>query len=264
MASSDASFQTIRRASVVDEVIESFKQALIQGKLRPGQRLPPENELAQQFGVGRSAIREAMKMLEALGVISINQGNGTYIAQRASSSFLNPLVFAVLLESGATSEILDLRVLIQAGYCQLAAQRATPEDWQRIYEVEREWESNVALPEQDIDRLTQMDLSFHYALLDATHNPLVIKIGRAIEDLFFASIRSTLSRTEWRPVAVSGHRSILAAMKAGQPEAIRVAVLNSLSTWGKVVNGQVDKRAAIDDAGTAGFVGVKEEVMTRG
>ena len=71
-------------------------------------------------------------MLEALGVVDIKRGDGTYIVDRPSPALLSPLVFAIMLEAGMGSELLELRVIIEVGYCQLAAEKATPEDWQKI------------------------------------------------------------------------------------------------------------------------------------
>jgi len=227
------SFQTIKRPSVVEEIIENFKQGLIHGELSPGQRLPSEAELMQQMGVGRTALREAMKMLEALGVVHIQQGDGTHITDKPSPTSLNPLVFAIMLEAGVNTELLELRSLIQAGYCQLAAQKATPEDWDRIEEAAEVWESYAHSPRRDIDRLTNLDLNFHFAIIDATHNCLVIKIGRAVEELFFASIHATLSKMEGLEQGIEGHRRIIRALHTGDPETVRQAVVDSLAYWGK-------------------------------
>jgi GntR family transcriptional regulator, transcriptional repressor for pyruvate dehydrogenase complex len=228
-------FPILRRPSVVEAIIEHFKAGLIRGELKPGQRLPSEAELGRQYGVGRSAVREAMKTLEALGVVEIQQGNGTYIVEYASSKLLNPLVFAIMLEAGMTGELLELRSLIQVGYCQLAAQNATEADWRHIERAAEAWDSYARNPGRDIEQLTHLDLDFHYSILDATHNPLVIKIGRCVEELFFASIRTTLSQIEGLEWGIEGHRRIMTALRTGDPETVRRAVVASLDYWGEEV-----------------------------
>ena len=228
-------FQAIGRPSIVEDIIESFKQALIRGDLHPGQRLPSEAELAQQFGVGRGAVREAMKMLGALGVVTTQQGDGTYIADKPSPSQLNPLVFAVLFETGPLTHLVELRTLIQVGYSQLAAQKATDEDWKRIEEAQKAYEAYATQSERDVERHTELDLAFHYAVLEATHNLLVIKIGRTVEELFYASIRGTLTRAEGWGTGIEGHRRKIQAMRSGDPESIRRVVTESLAYWAKEV-----------------------------
>jgi len=224
-------FQTIKRPNVVEDVIETFKQGIISGDLQPGQRLPSEVELVEQFGIGRGTLREAMKKLEALGVINIQRGDGTYIVDKPSPTLLNPLIFAIMLEAGQGIELLELRELIEVGYCQLAAQKATAEDWKRIEDAQRAFEEYVRSPQQDVDQLTLLDLGFHFALIEATHNPLVITIAQTVEELFFASIRTALSQLENLNLPIEGHQGIMRGLRTGNPETIRQSVVNSLAHW---------------------------------
>ncbi|MCB0029503.1 MAG: FadR family transcriptional regulator, partial [Anaerolineales bacterium] len=124
-----ATFEPLKRPNAVEDIINTFKEAILHGQLKPGQRLPSEAELCEQLGVGRGTIREAMKMLRALGVVKIQQGDGTYIADKPTASALNPLVFALLLETGSGTDLLELRALLEIGGYQLAAQKAAAEDW---------------------------------------------------------------------------------------------------------------------------------------
>ncbi len=224
-------FQQLHRPSVVDRIIETMKQAVIRGDLKPGQRLPSEAELVQQLGVGRSAVREAMKVLEALGVVNIIQGNGTFIADKPSPNMLSPLVFAILLESNLSIELFELRFAIQLGYCSLAAQNATEDDWANIEAAAIALEEYARQEEIDTEVLTQYDLNFHYAILDATHNPLIIKIGRTVEELFFTSIHNTLVAYGQPDTAIESHRGIMRAMRGGNLNEIRAAIEISLVHW---------------------------------
>lgn len=224
-------FQSMKRTGIVEDIIENIKQALIAGDLKPGQRLPSEAELVEQLEVGRGTVREAMKMLSAMGVIDIRQGDGTYIVEKPSTKLLNPLVFAILLEQGTNKELFELRPLIEIGYCLLAGENATEDDLVQIEEAAEAWESYVLSPESEIDRLIQLDLNLHYALLEATHNSLVITIGRTVEELFLNSIRKLLSDREVLEWGIEGHRRIIEALHSRDPEAIRQAVIFSLEYW---------------------------------
>ena len=135
-------FQSIHQPSVVEQIIETFKEYILRGELRPGQRLPSELELTQQLGVGRSAVREAMKVLEALGVVNIRQGDGTYIADKPSPKLLNPLMFAIMLEAGMAIEFYELRLSTQIGYCELAAQKANENDWVKLKQPQKSWKTS--------------------------------------------------------------------------------------------------------------------------
>lgn len=232
-------FKTIKRPSVVEEIIDSFKEKLISGELKPGDKLPSEAQLMEQLGIGRTALREAVKMLSALGVIDVRQGDGSYIMKGASSATMSPLVFAVLLESGMTRELLELRTLLETGYCQLAGEKATIEDMRLIEESANNFEEKVKMDGRDVDDLTKADLKFHFTILNATHSPMVIKISGAVEELFFGSIRNTISQIEGREWGVEGHRNILSAIRANDPGQILAAVKMSLERWSRDLNDQL-------------------------
>ena len=225
-------FRSVRQASVVDQIIENFKNALIQGELKPGQRLPSEAELCEQFGVGRSAIRESMKILQALGIVNIQQGNGTYIVDEPAPSMLNPLIFAIMLQAGMSTDLVELRRLMEIGYCELAAHHATDEDWARIEATAEAHANHAKLSEVDVEELTRLDLEFHRSILDASHNTLVISLGHTIEELFFAGIRNTyIAVADNVEKSVRFHREIINAIRANDPMKIHAAVEGSLVYW---------------------------------
>ena len=238
MNSNNNPFRSIKRTRVVEEVIEVIRQALMNDELRPGDRLPTEAELTEQLSVGRNAIREAMKMLSALGVVEIRQGDGTYVADEPSSSILNPLVFAILMKTKTTKELTELRATIEIGYCQLAAENATPDDMELILEAAEAWETHARGADPDVDQLTQLDLDFHRAIINATHNSLVVTLACAVEELFLSSVRGALSKPEVLKWGTEGHRRIVASLKKRNLEAIRQAVLHSLACWSRELGGE--------------------------
>ncbi len=225
------SFSKIKQPGVVEMIVDRFERGLLAGEIRAGQRLPSEAELAHQLGVGRGAVREAMKMLAALGVVEIQQGDGTYVASQPTPTLLSPLIFSLILDGSAGTNLLELRYLVQAGYCQLAARKATDADWDQMEAANAAWETYARTPDPDVSELARLDLAFHFAILDATHNDLVIRLGRVVEELFFASIRSTLSDRMGLDWGIGGHRQILAGMRTGDPELIYRAVVASLAFW---------------------------------
>lgn len=236
-------FRSINQRSVVEQIIDTFKDLLMHGDLKAGQRLPSEQQLAAELGVGRSALREAMKVMQALGVVDIRQGDGTYIVSGASPSMLNPLVFAILLESDAGDDLFELRRLIEIGYCELASHNARPDDWKRIEAAAAALENYADEPNPDHARLTELDLEFHYAVIEATHNPLVIRIGRSVEELFFGSVQDTYmyqwDNTNW---AIQSHRRIMSAIRDGRADEIRSAINDSLVYWKEELKKKKDKK----------------------
>ena len=130
-------------------------------------------------------------------------------------------------------ELLELRTLLEVGYCQLAVEKASQLDIELIKKAAGIFEEKISSNEKDIDELTRADLEFHFAIMNATHNLLVIRISQAVEELFFGSIRNTISRIEGRQWGVEGHRNIIQAIEAKDATLIRQAVVMSLDRWSK-------------------------------
>jgi GntR family transcriptional repressor for pyruvate dehydrogenase complex len=234
MKSKKRFYPKIKRSGVAEEIINMIKEAMMNDEIRPGDRLPTEIEFTEQLGIGRNAVREAMKMLSALGVIDIRRGDGTYITEEPSSKILTPLVFAMLLKTKTTKELVELRTMIEVGYCQMAAVNATDDDFELIEKTKVEWEDHARSPQLDIDQLAQADLDFHYAILNATHNSLVITMGQMVEELYFSSIHNALTNKEILEWGFKGHQRILDALRTREPETIRQAVEYSLAYWGNM------------------------------
>jgi len=118
--------------------------------------------------------------------------------------------------------------MIQIGYCELAASRADDADWASIDEaalaLEKAFDNHA-----DHTDLASLDLEFHYAILEATHNPLVRKIGRTVEELFFSSIRENFRQRNHVKQAIDAHRNILAALRSQKLDDIRSAIVDSLN-----------------------------------
>lgn len=230
MSNQSVRFQRVQRGSVVGEILAIFTEKFSLGQLKPGDKLPSEAQLMQQMGVGRTALREAVRMMTAFGVIEVRQGDGMYVSREPSASILNPLVVALVSQMGARNDLLELRKMLEIGYCLLAAENASEEDFRKIEAAAAKFEE-LPLTEETVDTVTQADLNFHYELIAATHNPLIYKICVTMEDLFFTSIRDTLRKSEGRKWGIEGHRQIVRAIRENDPEKIRQAVLNSLKRW---------------------------------
>jgi GntR family transcriptional repressor for pyruvate dehydrogenase complex len=226
-----ATFNKVKRGSIAEEIIDLFRQKLLAGELKLGERLPTEKQLVEQLGVSRSALRETIKMMAALGVIEVRQGEGSFITREPSASLLNPLVFAVMLQAGVSRDLLELRTLLEVGYCQLASEKATDEDLHKIEQTALYFEELAEQGDIDADSRAQADLDFHSAIIDATHNPLIIQISKTVEELFFSSIRSTISKIEGLVWGIEGHRRIIEAIKRKDHHQIRQAVVLSLERW---------------------------------
>jgi GntR family transcriptional repressor for pyruvate dehydrogenase complex len=215
--------------SLVQKIFLYVKTALIKRELQPGQKLPTENQLAQSFGVSRTAVREAFKMLAAIGVAEIKQGDGTYIAKEFSSSVIDPMIFSLIMGNRTPHELLEVRKMIEVGIMEILLDKITDEDIVKMENAITEFEHSYDTPNPNWDDLTDLDLKFHYAFAEATKNPSISKIARIIWDLFFYSIQKSVHFEN----ANLHHRKILQAIKARDREQAREAIRISLEIWEK-------------------------------
>ena len=215
----------IKSDSVAKTVMEQIRKALINKKLLPGDKLPTETELCATMGVGKSSIREAIRMLNILGVVETKHGNGTYISSSISDNSVNHLEYQLIIEYKNNTDIVELRSMFEPAYMILAMKKATPEDIKRITGIHESFKEKVKAQTQKAED----DLNFHRAILEATHNPLIIRIGLTIMQLFYASISHSMQKIPRR--AVKDHLNILHAFVKKDQESLLKAVYKSFEGW---------------------------------
>lgn len=163
--------RSIKSTTIVKEILDQIKEMLLNKELRPGHRLPSEKDMAEQFGVGKSSIREAMKMLDAVGIVESRQGLGTMICEKPKDDAINPLIFQMLLMDGSEKNLLDFRRMFETSYTFMAMDTMTDEDKNEI--------TKNLIPISS----AREDGNFHRAILYSTHNPYVIRVGEVLIDL---------------------------------------------------------------------------------
>jgi GntR family transcriptional regulator, transcriptional repressor for pyruvate dehydrogenase complex len=218
------------RKTFVQRIIAEIRDKMVKGSLLPGDRLPPEGTLAEQFGVGRTSLREAMKALSALGVVEVRRGDGTFIAIGDSFQLLNPLEFSLILERGEAGELLELRRIVDLGCCDLVLKRATEEDLKclsRIAEEHRELVERSADPVL----IGSKDVEFHRAFLETTRNRPLIKVGRTVWALFTSSVIHMVGDRPFALKGVAHHVGIIRAIRSGDIAKLKQIVEIHLSSW---------------------------------
>ena len=114
--------------SVVSKIVDNITNAIINGELAPGDKLPTEGELSESMGVGRNSVREAIKILEAYGVVHIKRAEGTFVSQEYDSKMLYPVLYGIILQKDSTKQIMELRKVIDVGVLQLAVDKLRAEE----------------------------------------------------------------------------------------------------------------------------------------
>ena len=171
-----------RKEDVTVKLIAVFKQLIAEGTLEPGGRLPAERELAESFGVSRSSLRQALKVLEIMGVISQRVGDGTYLNKGADAILREPMEFLILLDGISAHELMEARLLVEPELAARAALRASEED---IAEIHRELGAMEAAKD-DHAKFVAHDLLFHQAVFHAA--------GNRVTSLMFSVVHKSLDK----------------------------------------------------------------------
>ncbi|MPZ19841.1 MAG: FCD domain-containing protein [Luteitalea sp.] len=207
---------SVSKEDVTVRVLTTFKRLISEGTLRSGARLPAERELAEQFQVSRSSLRQALKVLEIIGVISQRVGDGTYLTSGASSVLGEPLEFLILLNGISFQELMEARIIVEPQLAARAAIHATAKDHAAL---RHEMEAMKASEGHHV-LITQHDLEFHKIIFEAAGS-------RVCSMLFTVVHRSLQSLIEMTSHLVSVdhtlqfHQRIYAAIAQGNPEEAR-------------------------------------------
>jgi len=220
----------VASGSVSKIVMERIKEGLINKELMPGDKLPTEAELCKGMGIGKSSVREALKMLEVMGVMESRHGDGYYISSSVPENSINPLVYQLLVDQGSNLDILELRSMFEPAYTLMAMRKASEDEIRDLVKICEKFEEKVKKGIQNADD----DLGFHIAILHITKNPFVIRIGLTIMQLFHASISKSMQRIPDR--AVKDHKNILDAFIKKDEKELLDAVNTSFEGWTSIMD----------------------------
>lgn len=210
-------FAPARPRRAFDQIIAQIREMLQSRDLKPGDRLPPERILAEQLQVSRNTVREALRMLEISGLVTVKQGSGggVFVARPDSSVVARQLSDALHLTDMSLGDITETRLWIESIVVRVACERMTAEDLAAL-------EDNVRLAEElassgEWDRRAEVNIEFHKLLVAATQNPLLSYLVNSVLDLLPAIIQAAGPQTD-DIVTQSRHR-LLAHLRAGDAEA---------------------------------------------
>lgn len=224
---SDQTFQPVDRRKVYEQVAEQLLGQIGSRHLKPGDPLPSERELTEGFGVGRSSIREALRMLESQGVITSANGGAFVVADAANplNSSLQ-LVFALDSETGV-HDLFELRRIIDCEAAALAAERRTDEHLAAMALAIAEMEAALAAFGRD-ERFVLADLRFHLAIAEATGNRLIVYSMQAARDVVRRALEQVVNVPHSPERAIVEHKAVLEAITARNPEWARNAMCDHL------------------------------------
>ncbi len=220
---SPAMFKSIRHTRISDEIVNQIKTLIGEGRLKPGDRLPPERDLIKDFGVSRPSLREALNTLVAMGFLEV-KGRRTFIKSVATESLQNPLSLLIKADTQKIFDLIEVRKAIEAWGASLAAQRASKEDIKRLAEIieamKKAFEEGRSWEKQDAD--------FHLGIAQATHNTIQTHVMSTIHDLLRESMARVFKDRSKVKKLLEHHHRIFNAIKNHSPEKAREKTLEHL------------------------------------
>jgi GntR family transcriptional repressor for pyruvate dehydrogenase complex len=210
--------QPIRRRRLYEEIVEQLETLIVSGELTPGTQLPPERELVERFGVGRTAVREALFALQKRGLVTLSSGERATVVAPSAGALVSELASAVryyLSGPSGMREFQDARAFFEVGLARHAAQHATPADLERL---ERALGNNAdALGNHE--RFVDTDVAFHFVLAQIARNPIFVTLHTALSE-WLRNQRSTSVGVAGSPdAAYQAHRRIYQAIASHDPDA---------------------------------------------
>lgn len=217
-------FVKLKQSKLYEEIVNQIKGLIENGQIIAGDKLPTEKELAELFGVSRSAVREAISALAVAGIVEVRHGSGIYLTDTPNNSFIQTLGVMLVSNKDNLLDILELRKGLEAEAAYLAARRATDDD---ILHLENEFSKLV----EEVTKgslAVEEDFRFHYAIAEATRNSTYISVFNTISEISRDALRASRRYSQSIPglpeVVLEEHRKILNCIKDGDAEGARAAM----------------------------------------
>jgi len=223
---------TIRPKKISETIARRLEAMILEGSLTPGQKMPPERELAQQFAVSRPSLREALHKLEAKGLVTRRQGGGTFVSEKIGISFADPLMQLFQTHSEFNYDLLEFRNALEEVAAHYASVRATEADHQLIEQAYADWSAAHEAGDDDAKE-AEMDWRFHLAIAEASHNAVLLHSMRALITMAKLTISNNLqyiySEEDHRNVVVQQHKAIKDAIINRDSAAAQQSINNHLA-----------------------------------
>jgi DNA-binding FadR family transcriptional regulator len=220
----DMTFEPFEKDVLPKKIATRLLSLVKEKQLRPGDKLPPERELAVMMQVSRPSLREALQALAIMNIIEMRQGDGTYVTSLEPELLVEPLDFVFSLNDSTLLELFEARKIVEVGIVALAAQRITAAE---IQELETCLEKSLKASDNPRAFL-EADLELHKRIVTAAQNPLLGRFMDSISQLGLVSRSRTTEIPGLIKQSAADHQAIVAALKAHDPEAARQAMLRHL------------------------------------
>ena len=243
-----AIIEPIRRSRLYQDIVSQIESLLDRGELHPGDQLPPERALAEQFQVSRASVREALRSLELLGVVQTHAGGGTFVRRTVPEDLARPL--SNLITRGHTiSDVIEVRGLIEPAIAAAAAKRINAAELAELRTVLEDQGRKVAAGEPYVEE----DTRFHELIGQAARNELLTTMLGVIWDVLRSSREQWLQTNQRAHASVDAHRRILTALETHDADAACLSAAEHIHAVGEgILTLIAEKQDATQTTNTVG------------
>jgi len=226
----DIAFTPIRQARASGEIVSQIEHAIFEGELKRGDRLESERELAERFGVSRITVRDALRVLEARGLVLVKVGasGGAFVTETNADQVAESISTMILLRRMTLSGLAEARTVVETATCEFAAERA---DAAAIKRIEQTVERGRSVVREQAPH-TEASMDFHVAVADAANNELLSATVAAYRDLLVQTLHD-MRDVRSAKMTQKAHEEILDAIRAHDPDAARKLMLEHLRDFEK-------------------------------
>ena len=217
-------FTAVRKKRLFEDVARQVQKLIVDGSLKPGDRLPPERQLAELFGVSRNSVRDAIRVLELTGMVIPRHGDGNVVADVSTETLVAPIAKLLLRKRKLVAELLDVRKMLEPALAARAAIHATADQIARLESILRRQHEKSLRGQPAVEE----DSEFHYAIALAAKNSVVLKLLDVLMDLLRETRARSLQVEGRRERSLAGHRRVLEAIKRRDAAAAEHAVRQHL------------------------------------
>ena len=222
-----------QRSTLVADITQELRQMILTGKVQPGEFLPSRKDLAVQFGVGLSTVHEAIQALTAVGMVESHPGKGTWVRDDALDTLIHPAVVNTRLGELNAQQVYEARSVIEVALTEFAAQRATTEDIERIWDALKAMEATV----ENEGAFVEADLEFHLAVAKAGHNDLLEQFYHLARKLLSEVITEMVRLPKVKDESIRLQKAIAEAIEQRDLHKAREAARNHWLYIGHVLDG---------------------------
>jgi len=208
---SERLFQPVRRSRLYEGIVRQIQDLIADKHLQPGDRLPGERELADALSVSRASVREALRVLDFIGLVDVRPGEGTFVSTTPPTP-IDPSMYSILSERTVLLDLLEARRILEEGIVTLAARQATEDDLQELEEFLRRREADLTTGKADVES----DIQFHTMVAEATGNMVLVSAMRHLGEMWLQAREKTGRRDTSPHRALRFHQQILSAIRRRQ------------------------------------------------